>query len=319
MTLTIYLVYALIFSVSIFRVYEPIVNAETSEQSIDRFWGEESSGDDVVLLDDGHHAAIARINLIEQAKNSIQIAYYTVQKGVIADAIFSSIIGAADRGVEVEVLLDGIFHNLRGSMKDIVYAFTQHPNIELKYYEPLNLLTPWTWNNRLHDKLMIIDQEYAIIGGRNLADKYFIQEKSEDAVKDRDVLIMNTNQQSSDISVIPQMKTYFAALWDHDFSKPAIKKLSKRQEQKGENHAIQLLADRNQLAIDFPHMFNQEINWEELSIPTNKISFIHNPIQRMNNVKVHIIPSKKALFGANSSRVDTVLSRDNMLSFLHNI
>src|SRR5699024_9208084 len=213
MTLTIYLVYALIFSVSIFRVYEPIVNAETSEQSIDRFWGEESSGDDVVLLDDGHHAAIARINLIEQAKNSIQIAYYTVQKGVIADAIFSSIIGAADRGVEVEVLLDGIFHNLRGSMKDIVYAFTQHPNIELKYYEPLNLLTPWTWNNRLHDKLMIIDQEYAIIGGRNLADKYFIQEKSEDAVKDRDVLIMNTNQQSSDISVIHQMKTYFAALW----------------------------------------------------------------------------------------------------------
>src|SRR5690625_992430 len=143
MTLTIYLVYALIFSASIFRVYEPTVNAETSEQSVDRFWGKELSGDHVVLLDDGQQAATARINLIEQAKDSIQIAYYTVQNGVIADAIFSSVIDAANRGVEVEVLLDGIFHNLRGTMKDTVYAFTQHPNIELKYYEPLNLLAPW--------------------------------------------------------------------------------------------------------------------------------------------------------------------------------
>src|SRR5690625_44994 len=46
---------------------------------------------------------------------------------------------------------------------------------------------------------------------------------------------------------------------------------------------------------------------------------MYGDIAGVNAVKVHIIPSKKALFGANSSRVDTVLSRDNMLSFLHNI
>lgn len=318
-TLSIYIIYALVFSVSIFRVNEPIVNAETNQQTVDRFWSEEPSNDQVVLLDDGQQAAMARINLIEQAKDNIQIAYYTVQNGVIADAIFSSMIDAANRGVKVEILLDGIFHNLRGNMKDTVYAFTLHPNIELKYYEPLNFLKPWTWNNRLHDKLMVIDQEYAIIGGRNIADKYFIQEKNKDAVKDRDVLIMNTDRQASDISVIPQMKAYFSELWNHDFSKQASKKLSNRQELKGKNHTIQLLADREQLTIDFPDMFNQDINWDELAIPTNKISFIHNPIQRMNKEPWVLSEITNLLETAENSFIiesPYIIPTQNMLQYL---
>ncbi len=49
-----------------------------------------------------------------------------------------SILEAADRGVEVRILLDGIFHNLKGELKDTIYAFSNHPNIQLKFYEPFN-------------------------------------------------------------------------------------------------------------------------------------------------------------------------------------
>ena len=167
-------------------------------------------------------------------------------------------------------------------MKDTVYAFALHPNIELQYYEPLNFIKPWTWNNRLHDKLIVIDQQYAIIGGRNIADKYFVEEGEKTAVKDRDVLIINSNQHSSDKSVISQMKTYFNELWTHDFSKPAIGKLSARQQQKGEKHTKQLLEEREQLVSTYPAIFDPNTNWQQQSIPTKKISFIHNPIQRMN-------------------------------------
>lgn len=280
--LAIYLTYALIFGVFIFRIHEPLVSADSDNQTIDRFLGQGISQDHVVLLEDGSLAGIARINLIEQAQETIQIAYYSIQSGVIADALFGTIIDAADRGVQVQILLDGIAHNLRGEMKHTVYAFAHHPNIELQYYEPLNLLKPWTWNNRLHDKLIIVDNEYAIIGGRNIGDKYFMHEEQEVAVKDRDVLIINSDQPYLDNSVIADMKTYFNKLWTHEFSKQSIKKLSNRQQQKGINHTEQLLENLHQLATTYPDTFNQTIHWDQISIQTNKVSFIYNPIQRLN-------------------------------------
>lgn len=280
--LAIYVVYALFFAASIFRFHEPKVTASSDNHATDRFQGEETSQDCVVLLEDGSLAAIARIDLIEQAKETIQIAYYTVHSGWFADAFFGTIIEAADRGVHVQILLDGIFHNLEGKMKNTMYTFAHHPNIELKYYEPLNLLKPWTWNNRLHDKLIMIDNEYAITGGRNIGDKYFIQEDQESAVKDRDVLIINSDQLHIDNSVVSDMKTYFNELWNHQFSKYPVQKLSKRQQQKGQNQKEWLLKKLQQLTHIHPNVFNQAMNWEHLSIPTKKISFIHNPIQRLN-------------------------------------
>ena len=280
--LAIYVVYALVFSAFIFRFHELKVTASSDNNATDRFQGKEISQDRVVLLEDGSLAATARMDLIEQAKETIQIAYYTVHSGWFADAFFGSIIEAADRGVQVQLLLDGIFHNLKGKMKDTMYTFVQHPNIEIKYYEPLNLLKPWTWNNRLHDKLILIDNEYAIIGGRNIGDKYFIQENQESAVKDRDVLIINSDQLDVDNSVVSDMKTYYNELWMHEFSKYPVQKLSKRQQRKGKDQKEWLLKNLQQLTHIHPNVFNQAINWDHLSIPTKKISFIHNPIQRLN-------------------------------------
>lgn len=277
-----YLVYALICSVFIFRFHQPIGYAHENNQTTERFLGEEISQDRVVLLEDGMLAGLARIDLIEQAKDTIDIAYYSIDNGTMANVFLGGLINAADRGVQVHILLDGLVNNISGKLKDTIYAITNHPNMELKFYEPLNLLKPWTWNNRLHDKLIMVDDEYAIIGGRNLGDKYFIKENNETEVNDRDVMILNTKPTQVKDSVIDVMKAYFNTLWTHDFTKYPVNKLSNRQIKKGEQQTERLSENLHQLKASHPDFFEYVFDWHKLSVPTKNITFIHNPIQRMN-------------------------------------
>lgn len=236
--------------------------------------------DQVILLEEGRQSEEARIHLIEEAKESIQIAYYTLHQGMVTDTFLSLLIKAADRGVQVNIILDGIFHNLRGHLKDVIYIFLEHPNIHLKYYEPFSLLKPWTWNNRLHDKLMIVDDQYAIIGGRNIGDKYFSMAKATSNVKDRDVLIIS--QPKNRTSIIDNMKAYFSKLWKHEFTKNQERSLTKRQQKKGINKRKELLKKLDQRKKDDPLLFKQEMNWDALAIKVDHIQLIHNPLQRLN-------------------------------------
>ncbi len=132
-------------------------------------------------------------------------------------------------------ILDGIFHHLEGNLEDVIYAFSDHPNIALKFYEPFSILKPWTWNNRLHDKFIIADNKIAIIGGRNIGgDKYFA--KDDDNIKvvnDRDVLILNTNMEDYSNSVISEMEDYFNLVWNYKYSIYPKKNLTDRQIRNG--------------------------------------------------------------------------------------
>ncbi|MEB1806946.1 MAG: phospholipase D family protein [Bacillaceae bacterium] len=280
--IVIYGLYAFISGVLAFRFHQPHESNYMDNLNVDRFYGDEHSQDRVALVEDPFDAGLARVHLIESANHSLDISYHVLHEGKASEVFFSSIISAADRGVQVRVLLDGMFHNLRGSMKDILYVFTDHPNIQLKFYEPIDLSRPWTWNNRLHDKLIIIDKKYAMIGGRNIGDKYFAPEGYEGASNDRDVVIINTNEDLFNESVISQMKDYFDDVWVHEFSKVPLNKLSKRQEVAAKEKLNLLRQFPKTFYSTYPEFIQKDMNWLEQSFPTKQITFIHNPISRMN-------------------------------------
>ncbi len=270
----VYGLYSFLFGVLVFTFHQP--NMGVAEHEIDR----NSPSDRVVLVEDRLDAAVARIHLIENAIATLDIAYYTIHAGKASDVYFSSLVSAADRGVQVRILLDGLFHNLTRDRKEFIYAFAIHPNIELKFYEPFDTLRPWTWNNRLHDKLMIVDEKLAMIGGRNIGDDYFALEGYVGAKIDRDVVILNSL--SDDSSVIYQMKEYYDALWEHDFSQSPLNELTKKQQNQGEEKVEELRFQVATFRADHKFLFHQEINWLERSLPTNNIRFVHNPIERLN-------------------------------------
>lgn len=278
-----YLIYIIIFGIVIFKLKHPQVSSTFKEQNkVERFYGNEASQDRVILLEEKMFSGLARVNLMENAQESIEVAYYAIKKGYITDLLFGMILDAANRGVKVRILLDGIFHGFRFSLKDVQYALIHHPNIEIKFYEPLNLLMPWTWNNRLHDKLLIIDNKYAVIGGRNIGDRYFIQEGQKSATNDRDVLIINTDPKTKEGSVLNQMEGYFNQVWDHPITKVPSVKLSTRQQKKAKEASQQLKQKLENLRKTDEKIFNNFYDWVNMSLPTKKITFIHNPIQRFN-------------------------------------
>ena len=46
--------------------------------------------------------------------------------------ILAALLDAADRGVQVRILVDGISTSLRMEGKEVFYALSAHPNVELK-------------------------------------------------------------------------------------------------------------------------------------------------------------------------------------------
>ncbi|NMB07247.1 MAG: hypothetical protein GX981_02520 [Tissierellia bacterium] len=137
-----YLIYAAIFGVIIFGIYKPKSSEYLVNHPVDRFYGEDISQDKVALIEDRYYSGLVRVDLIERAEETLDISYYTIHDGISTDIFLGSILEAADRGVKVRFILDGIFHHLEGNLKDVIYAFSNHPNIELKFYEPFNILKP---------------------------------------------------------------------------------------------------------------------------------------------------------------------------------
>ncbi|MEM5590781.1 phospholipase D-like domain-containing protein [Niallia circulans] len=228
------------------------------------------SSDKVVLLQDREDSGLARLQLIKNAKKSIDLSTYAIQKGTYSDLFFASLFEAADRGVKVRILLDGMVNQFNKDLRLYSYAIYQHPNMELKYYEPLHLGKPWTWNNRFHDKLFIIDEELALVGGRNIGDKYFSAQGSKGASNDRDVLVFTEKLETS---VLKQMTVYYQYVWEHPFTKSSVKKLSQRKEKLGERkrkRAIHLLKHAKEV---YPLSIDKMINWKKDAYPTKKFIF----------------------------------------------
>ncbi|WP_284561517.1 phospholipase D-like domain-containing protein [Bacillus sp. T2.9-1] len=238
------------------------------------------SPDKVVLLQDREDSGLARLQLIKNAKKSVDISTYAIHKGPYADLFFGCLFDAANRGVKVRLLLDGIVNQFNKDLRLYSYAIFTHPNIELKYYEPLHLGKPWTWNNRFHDKLFIIDSELAIVGGRNIGDKYFSAAGTKGASNDRDVIVFTEEQK--DTSVLMKIDDYYQYVWEHPFSKNAVKKISHRKIQLGKEKAEEAMDLLTHAKDVYPLPIDKAIDWKKDAYSTDKVFLLHNPHQRVN-------------------------------------
>lgn len=131
------------------------------------------------LLDRNADALSWRLALIDSAQASLDILYY-LWLGDSGRLLLKRVIDAADRGVQVRLIIDDLI--LIGQDRGLA-LIQQHPNIELRLFNPkrhrklgmvLSSLANFDQlNSRLHDKLIVADNQAAILGGRNIGDEYF--------------------------------------------------------------------------------------------------------------------------------------------------
>lgn len=151
-----------------------------------------------VLLDTGRDALLARLHLIRSATRSIRIQTFIWSNDDVGRLMIYELISAAKRGVKVQIIADHI-----ASFRDVelaAFVATVSTNLSFRHYRPaanridpaplqeaLNFLIPNDTNQRMHNKLFVVDDAVAITGGRNIENTYYAQSAGIN-FKDRDVL-----------------------------------------------------------------------------------------------------------------------------------
>ena len=169
------------------------------------------------VLYDPLEAIAARINLIEKAQKTLDLQYYIWDNDKIGSLALYKIIEAADRGVKVRLLIDD---NNAGKMEGVYLALDQHPNIEVKLFNPYRFrsMRPLEMvidlkriNRRMHNKTFTADNQISLIGGRNMSNQYY---NVSDSYQFSDVDVMLVGQAVDDIT------HSFDEYWNHNYAYP---------------------------------------------------------------------------------------------------
>lgn len=121
---------------------------------------------------DGQQALDALLQLIGDASHHLDVCTYVLGNGPVGWQLVNALCQAAQRGVRVRLLLDGVgCWRLRfGALRQLC----QSGVLVCRFMLPLTRATRGGSNLRDHRKLAIADGAQLWSGGRNLADEYFV-------------------------------------------------------------------------------------------------------------------------------------------------
>jgi putative cardiolipin synthase len=117
--------------------------------------------------------------------------------------------------VRVRLILDDLY---TAGEDDLLLALNAYPNVEIRLFNPFptgrkNLFTRFAANlddfdrvqRRMHNKLFIADSVMAVVGGRNIADEYFMASKGANFV-DLDTFVIG--------AILPRLSSLFDEYWN---------------------------------------------------------------------------------------------------------
>ena len=125
------------------------------------------------IIEDNNEALKERIRMISQTKEEIILSTIDFRSDDSGKLILGALIDAADRGVSVNVIVDGVSGFLRMRGNAYFEALAAMPEATVKIYNKVNPLKSYKSMGRLHDKYIVIDRQNYILGGRNTFNYFF--------------------------------------------------------------------------------------------------------------------------------------------------
>ncbi len=223
----------------------------------------------------GRQAFTSRVALVDLAQETLDVQYYIWEADETGRILIDRLVRAADRGVRVRVLLDDI--NIKGR-DAYAAAIDAHPNIEIRMFNPfanrgtpgLGFLTDFNRvNHRMHNKLMIMDNAVAIVGGRNIGNHYF--NVAEDAnFRDLDI--------AAGGPVVRETSSVFDHFWNGEWSYPISALADRTYTEADMRVTVEKL--REQIALDdYPHPVDQDVAELKAELMAHFDDFIWAPGQ----------------------------------------
>ncbi len=173
-----------------------------------------------MLIRNNEDALRWRLALIDSAQQSIDLQTYIWSNDESGRLVLSRISAAAERGVQVRLLIDDMPKDWSDESTALVARIT---NIQLRRFNPgrvrkgavsrlFQMSTQFkALNRRMHNKQMVVDGQWGMIGGRNIGNPYFGLATAYNT-RDLDLLITG--------AVLPQMAHDFDAYWNADAAYP---------------------------------------------------------------------------------------------------
>lgn len=174
------------------------------------------------LVQAGIDGLLIRLQLIAAAEKTLDLQYYIFRADRTGRLLTQAVLLAADRGVRVRLLIDD------GDTEpgdEQLAALTHHQQIEVRIFNPFRYRGKSKFvrglefatnlrrlDYRMHNKLLVVDNALALVGGRNVANEYF-QIDPELRFADEDAIAAGM--------IVRRLSAYFDDFWNSELSVPA--------------------------------------------------------------------------------------------------
>lgn len=222
---------------------------------------DENKKERALLMPTSEDSFLRRLRLIEDAEQTVDCLIFDTYEGLYSEYYYTSLIKAAERGVKVRIVQDGKLGRLDGSLERIGKIIQSHDNIELYYFNSLNIFNPGAIMTLMHDKLTVVDGNKMIVGGVNIGTGSYLSNY------DMEVMITNSDLTKS----VGRAENYYAEMLAHD--------ITKRYKTKKRDHSAKV-ALLNQYS-DFyakSQIAEAEVDYSAQGVAVDKITFLTNPI-----------------------------------------
>lgn len=253
-------------------------------------------GNRIDVLHNGEQAYPAMLEAIGKAQESIYLSSYIFTPDQIGLEFIEALIAAADRGVDVRVLIDA-FGELYSRKK--TRKLLQDSKVKTVSFLPPRLIHSFYFNLRNHRKLLVIDNLIGFTGGMNIRERHMVM-AVQDSIR---VIDIHFRMQGP---ICDQMRDVFMEDWHYATKEKRTPKEWKRSPVAGTACCRGISAGPNE-----PH---EKLNW----ILIGALSCAQSQVRIMTP---YFIPSRAQLAAINAAalrgiRVEIIMPQLNNLPFV---
>jgi phosphatidylserine/phosphatidylglycerophosphate/cardiolipin synthase-like enzyme len=229
-----------------------------------------ATADWVSVLDDNASAVEARVKIVLAAEEEILVSSFIVGDEPFSLTALALLRSAVRRGIQVRLLVDAQWNK----MPQAIEAHLLAEGVAVRRFHPFRLCHPLWVTKRLHDKLVIVDGDRLILGGRNVESPYFglgRQLERRDYV-DLDLLIQGEAASTA--------RAYYLEVWDSRHTAPSRARASTE-----ELRAAEVELDRHSAWLEqrieglggLESTATETTSTERAAIWVKRADFLHDP------------------------------------------
>lgn len=116
------------------------------------------------------------LHAIETSTRRVHVQVYMAEDDDVGREVETALKRASERGVTVRLLVDSLhaFHGSLGAHNPLLERLGSMPGIELRVSKPITTLPSLEdLKQRDHRKVVVVDNQLALLGGRNLSNEYY--------------------------------------------------------------------------------------------------------------------------------------------------